>query len=146
MAPHQRCPTALMRPHALGFTARRVRLRACVAIVGLWLSACGNASRTVAHDVLNRTIPPGDAVPSLSESVRAGQALQFTWDFESHLRPADYVDWLKTHLRDFQVVDGSDSNVHLGKLVGGDAYRLRVAIESEASVTRVHAQLTASPD
>jgi hypothetical protein len=130
----------------LGLVARRTVFVACMGLMGLSLSACDDPSRSLAQDVLSRTIPPGDPVPSLSEPVRSGQSLQFTWDFESRMDPTGYADWLKTRLGDFQVIDGRASNLHLAKQVDGDAYRLHVTLLSGTGVTGVHMQLTASPD
>ena len=64
----------------------------------------------------------------------------------THLNPNDYVEWLKSRLRDFQVVKEGGADLYFGKPVDGDAYRLHITLHGEASGTRVHVQLTASPD
>jgi hypothetical protein len=63
-----------------------------------------DASRTTAQEILRRTIPPGDALPTLSDPMRSGPSLQFTWDFETHLTLSAYTAWLKEHGRSFEVV------------------------------------------
>ena len=54
--------------------------------------ACSDASRRAVEDILSRTVPPGDTVPTLSEIARARQSDEFTWEFVTHLNPNDYVD------------------------------------------------------
>ena len=109
------------------------------------LSAGCDSSRTTVQEILRRTIPPGDAVPTLSESARSGQSLQFIWDFDTHLTPSEYQAWLE-HVRDFEVVQEGQSRLSLATHIGGDAYRLLITAEPGTGTTRIRAQLTASAD
>jgi hypothetical protein len=136
----------MMRIPTVGLPAWRALLSTYIVLSGFAFAACGDASRGVAQGILSRTIPPGDTLPALSEPVRAGQSLQFTWDVETHMSVSDYAEWLKTRLKDFQVVEENGSDLHLGTLIGGDAYRLHVTLQAATPVTRVHVQLVASPD
>lgn len=135
-----------MRIPTVGLTACRTLLSTYIGLSGFVFVACGDASRGVAQGILSRTIPPGDTLPALSEPVRAGQSLQFIWDFETHMSLIDYAEWLKTQLKDFQVVDENGSDLRFGKQDGGDAYRLHVTFQAAPPVTRVHVQLVAAPD
>ena len=135
-----------MRTPTVGLTAWRALLSTYIVVSGFAFSVCSDASRGVAQGILSRTVPAGDTLPALSEPVRAGQSLQFNWDFETHMSVIDYAEWLKTRLKDFQVVDEHGSDLHLGKQVGGDAYRLHVTLQAATPVTRVHVQLAAAPD
>jgi hypothetical protein len=85
----------------------------------LW-STC-DLSDTPAEAILRRTVPGGDAVPSLSRSTTSEQSIQFTWDFVTQLTPTAYAAWLQEHLRDFEWIPGDESQLRLSKPVGGDA-------------------------
>jgi hypothetical protein len=133
------------------FESMTMRLTIRFALVAGFVSMAGlstgcDSSRTTAQEILRRTIPPGDATPTLSAPVRSERSLQFTWDFDTHLTPAEYTAWLKRHIQDFAVVDDSRLGLSLAKHIGGDVYRLRMKTESGTGTTRVHAQLTASAD
>ena len=129
-----------------GLVSRRTLLVLGGALIVLPWPACGDQSKTLEQDILNRTIPPGEPALSPPEPVRSSQSLQFTWDIETRMSPADYSAWLTAQLRDFQLVDANDSDLHFAKAVGGDAYRVHVTLQSGLAVTRVRVQLTASPD
>jgi hypothetical protein len=123
---------------------RFVLLAGLVSATGL--SAGCDSSRTTELEMLRRTIPPGDAVPTLSEPVRSGQSLQFTWDFDTRLTSSKYQAWLKEHLRDFEAVQEGPFRLRLATHIGGDAYRLLMTAEPGTGTTHIHAQLTASAD
>ena len=117
---------------------------AFVLLGRLW-SAC-DLSDTPAETILHRTVPGGDAVPTLSGPTRSGQSIQITWDFQTHLTPTAYSAWLPEQLRDFELVPGDGPQLRLSKHLGGDSYRLLVTAESDGATTHVHVQLTESPD
>lgn len=119
-------------------------ITAFLLLGSLW-SAC-DLSDPPAEAILRRTVPGGDAVPSLSGPTRSGQSIQFTWDFQTHLTPTAYSAWLPEQLRDFELVSGDGPQLRLAKHLGGDSYRLLVTAELDGATTRVHVQLTESPD
>ena len=110
------------------------------------LSAGCDSSRTTVQEILRRTIPPGDAVPTLSEPVKSGQSLQFTWEFDTRLTPSEYQVWLKEHVHDFEVVQESPSGLSMATHIGGDTYRLLMTADPGTGTTHIRAQLTASAD
>ena len=67
-----------IEPMTIGLSIPFVLLAGLVSAASL--SAGCDSSRTTVQEILRRTIAPGDAVPTLSEPVRSGQSLQFTWD------------------------------------------------------------------
>ena len=142
---NEQSSATLMRKATLDRTASYVLLAICIGLSTAF-GACSDASRRVVEDIFNRTIPPGDTVPTLSDNARASQSVEFTWEFGTHLNATEYAEWLKTRLRDFQLVKENGAELYLGKQIDGDAYRLHVTLHGEAAGTRVHVQLTASPD
>lgn len=122
-----------------------IALIAAFLLLGSLWSAC-DLSDTPAEAILRRTVPGGDAVSTLSAPTRSGQSIQITWDFQTHLTPTAYRAWLPEQLRDFELVPGDGPQLRLSKHLGGDSYRLVVTAESDGATTRVHVQLTESPD
>ena len=133
-----------IEPMTIRLAIRFVLLAGLVSAASL--SAGCDSSRTTVQEILRRTIPPGDAVPTQSESARSGQSFQFIWDFDTHLTPSEYQAWLKEHIRDFEVVQEGQSRLSLATHIGGDAYRLLMTAEPGTRTTHIHAQLTASAD
>ena len=123
--------------------ARCVLMLAMFAEAGL-ITAC-EVSTKPAQEILRRTIPPGDTAPTLADAVSSEGRMQVTWDFESHFTAAQYADWLRAQLRDFDVIPSDPAQMQFSKLIGGDSYRLLITLQAGPSTTRVHAQLTASP-
>ena len=86
-------------------------------------------------------------MPSMLEGARNAQSLSYVWDLETRMSPEAYGAWLRERLTDFQEVDSTLPRMHFSKLIGGDAYRLSLTIESGAAGgAHVHGQLIVSPD
>ena len=128
----------------LGSPTPVARLAALLVVASL--SAACDVSEAPAEAILRRTVPKEDARPGISGPMRPGESIQFTWDFQTHLTPTSYKAWLPEQLRDFEVVSGDGPQLRLAKHSGGDSYRLLVTAESDGATTRVHVQLTESPD
>jgi hypothetical protein len=122
-------------------------LVACMAFGAFTTLGCGDPIAVAARDVARRTAPPGDVAPSLSQPLWSNQSTQFVWDLDTHLNATAYGAWVRGALADFEVVNATGLALQMGKLIGGDAYRLSITMQSgTASVTHVHVQLTVSPD
>jgi hypothetical protein len=118
----------------------------CIGLSSLLDAGCIAIAPTAA-DTMRRTIPDGEAQPVLLGPVWTGPSAQFTWEFETRLSAADYIEWLVPRVRDFEVVDRQPIRLVLRKYVGGDAYQLRLTLEEGAQErTHVRGILTASPD
>jgi hypothetical protein len=124
---------------------------ACVVFaIYLGLTSLGSigcdSSRTIAGDILRRTVPEGDSEPALAGPVWSGQSAQFTWDFETHRDAMAYTEWLAQHVRDFEIVTQDSGHILLRKYGDGDSYRIRLVLDDMNGRTRVHGILTASPE
>lgn len=108
--------------------------------------ACGSPYQHI-RDLKDATVPAGDRAPALDEPVRSDQSLQFSWEFDSHLEPASYLEWVAAQLtkRRFTVQRRDAAAVELTRIDGGDAYRMRVEVVSSAP-THVRVGLRASAD
>jgi hypothetical protein len=129
---------------------RRARLSTAhtfVALVACLLGwACGSPYPTV-RQIEDDTVPPGDTVPVFDQPVRESQSLRFSWEFDSHLEPAAYVDWVTKQLtaRGFTVQQRQPSSIGMVRIHGGDAYRLRIDVTG-GSPTHVRVTLRSSPN
>lgn len=116
--------------------------------LGLCFQACSNPVRAMAQEIANRTSPSHAGMLTAFDSSQSGSSLSFNWDLDAGMGPGAYLAWLQDQLRDFSTVDTAPNAMHLGKLVGGDAYnRLFVTAQSQNSANaHVHVELTVSPD
>jgi hypothetical protein len=118
-----------------------------LAMTGLVAVGCSSTAGTPAGDILRRTVPPGESVPSLSGPAWSGQSAQFTWDFDTHMSATAYSEWLTQQLRgDFQPVERDGSHLFMTKHASGDLHRLRLAFSMSGPLTHVQAVLTSAPD
>jgi hypothetical protein len=99
------------------------------------------------REIKEATVPPGDTAPVLEEPVREAQSLRFSWEFDSHLEPPAYLEWITTRLinRGFAMQQRDAMSIGMTRLDGGDAYRLRIEVTGR-SPTHVRVSLLASPN
>ena len=125
---------------------RRLFLPAVLVCCFVASDACGSRYEGI-QALKGATVPTGDRVPALEEPLHSDNALQFTWDFDTHLDPRTYLEWVSSQLtvRGFTVQSANSRTLELSRVDGGDAYRVRIDIVSSPP-THVRIGLRASPD
>ena len=122
------------------------RARALLMVATLCLG-CGSTVDP-ARDIAAATVPPGIAMPSISDITATPHSRRYSWEFETPLEWAAYCDWVTNRFDHRLRLRGRNgSSIVFTGLGEGDAFHLEIQQVHRGPVTmQVRAFLTTSPD
>ena len=129
----------------VGFRHSHMRMGATIMCT-VATAACGHSYQTV-EGIRDSVVVAGDARPSLSEPLRDGQSLRFSWQVTSHAEPSRYLEVVTRQLlrSGFELRERTASSIQVSRFVGGDVYRVRLDLTS-TNPTRVQVVVITAPD
>jgi hypothetical protein len=109
-------------------------------------AACAHSYQVV-ESIRDAVVVAGDERPTLSEPLREGQSLRFSWQVVSRAEPPRYLDVVTTQLlrSGVELRQRNVSSIQASRFVGGDVYRVRLNITSR-DPTRAQVIVIAAPD
>ena len=125
-----------MPPPTISFAT--LLLGACLLSIN-----CGSTHATV-EELKNATVPAGNSVPVLGSSITEAQSLVFSWEFDTHLAPSAYMDWVASRLtaKRCTIQRREPTSIHATRVEQGDSYQL--LLEVSGPPTHVRATLRAA--